>query len=299
MPKQTRTGFRQTRDDTLFILSIVIPILLLFLVIRFIPIGEAFVDSFTKRSLIRPGTSFVGLANYKKILFDPVFHRAFWNTIEVASLTMFLSVVFGLTLASVVNSAMIRGLKIFQALLFLPVIVSLVPATLMWKLLFDYNSGFLNYLLNVCGAKSVDWINDSTNIAFAIITVSVWKTMGYNMMIFLVGLKAIPAEYYEAASLDGASRYGHFRHITLPLLRPITLLIMVISIIMHVKIFTQAVVMSSGSQSSGEVFKTLVYYVYQSAFQHFDVGLSSAAAMALLVLVFGLTLLQLRISKQD
>ena len=299
IPTMQRTGFRQTRDDTLFILSSVTPMLFLFLVIRFIPIGETFLDSFSRKSLIRSGAAFVGIGNYKRVLIDAVFQRAFWNTIEVAGLTMLLSVVFGLTLASVINSNPIKGLKLFQALLFLPVVVSLVPATLMWKLLFDYNFGFINYLLSICGANSINWINDPTIIVWPIIAVSVWKTMGYNMMIFLVGLKSIPLEYYEAASLDGAGRFQKLWYITLPLLQPITLFVMVISVIMHVKIFTQAVVMSSGNQSSGEVFKTVVYYIYQSAFQHFDVGVSSSAAMVLLVLVFGLTYLQLRIAKQD
>jgi ABC-type sugar transport systems, permease components len=182
---------------------------------------------------------------------------------------------------------------------FLPVIVSMVPATLMWKLLFDYNYGFINQLLNLIGVKSVDWINDSRMVRYPIVVIGIWKEMGYNMMIFYVGLKSVSKELYESAALDGVNRAQRLFHITLPLIKPITLFVCVMSLIKFFKVFTQAIVMTSGSQSSGNIFKTLVYYIYQQSFQLHSMGRASAASMVLLFFIFLLTWLQMRVQKED
>ncbi len=288
---------KQKTKDMIFVFSIVIPVMILFSVIRFIPIVQTFFYSFMKKSMIRPGQSFVGLENYAYVLKDTEFIGAFGNTFFIAFFSMFGSIVLGLFLASMVNSGR-RGMRLWQALLFLPVIVSMVPATLMWKLLFDFNYGFINQLLNLIGIKSIDWINDANIVGWPIVIIGIWKEMGYNMMIFFVGLKSVPKELYESADLDGVNRSQRLLHITLPMIRPITLFVCVMSMIKFIKVFTQAIVMTSGSQSSGNIFKTLVYYIYQQSFQLHSMGRASAAAMILLLVIFILTCLQMRAQRE-
>ncbi len=289
---------KQEKVDFGFCMSILIPIMLLFAFIRFIPIIQTFVISFFKKSMIRPGQSFIGLENYIYVLTDTEFIRSLKNTFLITVFSMSLSVLGGLFLASVVNSGR-KLMKLWQALLFLPVIVSLVPSTLMWKMLFDYNIGVINQIFNVFGIQSINWINNESLVTVPIIVVSVWKEMGYNMMIFYVGLKAISRELYESAALDGVNHWQRLRYITIPQLKPITLFVCVMAMIKFVKVFTQAITMTSGSQSSGNTFKTLVYYIYQQGFSLHSMGRASAAAMVLLLIIFLLTALQMRLSKED
>lgn len=288
---------KQQRTDFIFVMSVLIPIMVLFTIIRFIPILQTFGVSFFKKSMIRPERSFIGFENYTYILKDKEFIRSLMNTLFISFFSVTLSVVFGLFLAMQVNNAIIKGMKFWQAVLFIPVIVSMVPSTLMWKMLFDYNFGVVNYVLNVIGLRSIDWINNESIVRWPIVIVGIWKEMGYNMMIFFVGLKAVPHELYESADIDGATKSQKLWYITLPQIKPITLFITVMSFIKFIKVFTQAFVMTSGSQSSGNIFKTLVYYIYQQGFTFHSMGRASAASMVLLIIVFILTWFQMRLSK--
>ncbi|MCQ2412381.1 MAG: sugar ABC transporter permease [Sphaerochaetaceae bacterium] len=289
---------KQKTQNYIFAYSILIPIMALFTIIRFYPIISTFITSFYKKSMIRPGQTFIGLENYIYVLKDPEFLKAFGNTAFIAFFSVVLSVIFGLFLAVKVNGKSIKGMSIFQTLLFLPVIVSMVPATLMWQLLFDFNVGAINYILKAMSLKPVNWINDIRIVRWPIIIISVWKEMGYNMMIFYVGLKAINKELYESADMDGANGWQKFRYITVPQLKPVTLFVSVISIIKFVKVFTQAIVLTSGSQSAGNILKTAVYYIYQQGFALHSMGRASAASIILLVIVLVLTWLQMMISKE-
>ena len=273
----------QRAHDIGFALSILIPVMVLFAIIRFIPIIQTLWYSFLKKSTIRPGQRFIGLENYRYIFSDEEFGKALFNTLFLAFFSVIGSVGLGLFLACMVNSGR-KGMKFWQALLFLPVIVSMVPSTLMWKFLFDYNYGFINQLIVVLGGKSVDWINNSSIVRWPVVIIGVWKEMGYNMIIFYVGLKSVPKERYESASLDGVNKRERLVYITLPAIRPITLFVLVMSTIKFIKIFTQAVVLTSGSQASGNILKTLVYYIYQQSFSLHSMGRASAAAMVLLVI---------------
>ena len=288
---------KQQRTDFIFVMSVLIPIMVLFTIIRFIPILQTFGVSFFKKSMIRPERSFIGFENYTYILKDKEFIRSLMNTLFISFFSVTLSVVFGLFLAMQVNNAIIKGMKFWQAVLFIPVIVSMVPSTLMWKMLFDYNFGVVNYVLNIIGLRSIDWINNESIVRWPIVIVGIWKEMGYNMMIFFVGLKAVPHELYESADIDGATKSQKLWYITLPQIKPITLFITVMSFIKFIKVFTQAFVMTSGSQSSGNIFKTLVYYIYQQGFTFHSMGRASAASMVLLIIVFILTWFQMRLSK--
>jgi len=295
--KVTETLQKKKVMDNLFVFSMLAPVIVGFLIIRFIPIGHTFVYSFYERNLMGETAGFVGLSNYTSILSEGPFLEAVWNTLYFTVLTTFFGVVFGVILALMVDSHLFRNTNIFQSLYFLPVVISLVPATLIWKCLFDYNYGFINYMLSFIGIERIEWLINPKICIYPVIVVSVWKVVGYNMVIFLVGLRAIPRMYYESMEIDGASGWQTFWRLTVPLLKPITLFVLVISLINNLKVFTQAFVMSQAFQGSGEIVRTIVYVIYQIAFQFYDMGGASASAMLLLVLVFVLTWLQFRIAK--
>ena len=213
--------------------------------LRLEPIGRTFWLSFHDWHLIRPLKPWVGLANYRELLQDPNFLMALWNTTLFAVAVVALSVVVGLALA-VLLAGKLRFTAAYQAIYFLPVITPMVPMAIAWKWIFDARIGILNYLLSWVGISPVGWLTSPEVAIWSIIIMSVWKVLGYNMVLLLVGLKNIPATLYEAASIDGAFGWRMFRRITLPLLRPILLFVIVVSTINAYNVFTQVYVMTHG-----------------------------------------------------
>jgi multiple sugar transport system permease protein len=183
---------------------------------------------------------------------------------------------------------------------FLPVITPMVPMAIAWKWIFDARYGILNYALSWVGVQPIGWLTSPDVAMWAIIIMSVWKVLGYNMVLLLVGLKSIPVVYYEAASIDGAAGWAVFRRITLPLLKPILLFVIVISTINAYNVFTQVYVMTQGSQAApGAPLRVLVFDIYQNGFQFFKMGYASAEAVVLTLIVLALTLVQLRVIRLD
>lgn len=276
-----------------------LPVLVIYWVLRLEPIGRTFVLSFYDWHLIRPIKPFVGLANYRELLQDENFLLALRNTTLFAVFVVAASVVLGLALA-VVLAGKLRFGAAYQAIYFLPVITPMVPMAIAWKWIFDARHGILNYGLSWFGVQPVGWLTSPDVAMWSIILMSVWKVLGYNMVLLLVGLKSIPALYYEAASLDGAGGWRMFWRITLPLLRPILLFVVVISTINAYNVFTQVYVMTQGSQAApGAPLRVLVFDIYQNGFQFFKMGYASAEAVVLTLIVLALTLIQLRVIRMD
>jgi len=276
-----------------------LPVLVIYWVLRLEPIGRTFVLSFYDWHLIRPLKPFVGLANYRDLLQDENFLLALRNTTLFALFVVGASVVLGLALA-VVLAGKLRFTAAYQAIYFLPVITPMVPMAIAWKWIFDARYGILNYLLSWLGVPPVGWLTSPDVAMWSIILMSVWKVLGYNMVLLLVGLKSIPTTYYEAASLDGAAGWRMFWRITLPLLRPILLFVIVISTINAYNVFTQVYVMTQGSQAApGAPVRVLVFDIYQNGFQFFKMGYASAEAVVLTLIVLALTLIQFRVIRLD
>jgi len=188
----------------------------------------------------------------------------------------------------------------YQTVYFLPVITPMVPMAIAWKWIYDYNYGLLNYALSFVGLGPVAWLTDPDIALWALIIMSVWKVLGYNLILFLVGIRNIPASYIEAASLDGADAWQKFRHITFPLLKPILLYVLVTATINAFNVFTQVYVMTLGSQAApGQAVRVLVFDIYQNAFQYFRMGYASAEAVALTFIVLGFTLIQFRFARSQ
>ena len=269
-----------------------LPVFVIYWVLRLEPIARTFILSFYDWHLIRPLKPFVGLANYRDLLHDDNFLLALKNTTLFAVFVVGVSVVLGLGLA-VLLAGNLRLTAAYQAIYFLPVIIPMVPMAIAWKWIFDARFGILNYCLSWFGVQPIGWLTSPDVAMWAIIIMSVWKVLGYNMVLLLVGLKNIPALYYEAASIDGAAGWDMFRRITLPLLKPILLFVVVISTINAYNVFTQVYIMTTGSQAApGAPLRVLVFDIYQNGFQFFKMGYASAEAVVL-------TLIQFRVIRLD
>ena len=282
----------------IFVVCALAPIMAIYAVLRIIPIAQTFWMSFHDYRLVgdRP---FIGLDNYVYLLEDQNFWTALRNTTAFAVFTVFFSVVLGL-LVAVVLSGRIRFRSLYEAIYFIPVITPMVPVSIAWKWIYDPTYGLLNYFLGTLGIPPVGWLIYPTYALWAIVAMSVWKVVGYNMIIFLVGIRNIPALYYEAAAIDGASSWQQFWRITLPLLKPIILFVTVVSTINAYNVFTQVYVMTTGSQGApGNAVRVLVFDIYENAFRYFKMGYASAEAVVLFLIILALTLIQFKVIKYD
>lgn len=276
-----------------------IPVLMIYLVIRIIPIVQNFIYSFYYSTVAKPRANFVGFDNFVDLFQDRLFLISLRNTTYFAVLVTFFSVLIALGLA-VLLAGKVRFGGLYEAIFFLPVITPMVPVSVVWKWIYDPTYGLLNYALSWFGIKPVAWLVFPETALWAIIVMSVWKVIGYNMVIFLVGIRDIPETYFEAARIDGAGSWGVFRHITLPLLRPILLFVTVISTINAYNVFTQVFIMTAGPQGApGNAVRTLVFDIYENAFRYFKTGYAASEAVVLFLIVLILTLIQFGVVRSE
>jgi multiple sugar transport system permease protein len=268
------------------------PVLALFAYIRAIPIAWSVILSFHRWDLINVVKPYVGFANYVRLANDANFLLALKNTTVYSLSTVIASTLIALPLA-VFLSGKARWAAFYQTIYFLPVITPMVPMAIAWKWIYDYNYGIFNYALSLVRVPPVAWLTDEKVALWALIIMSVWKVLGYNLILFLVGIRNIPDVYLEAASLDGATNWQRFVHVTLPLLKAILLYVLVTATINSYNVFTQVYVMTLGSQAApGHAVRVLVFDIYQNAFQYFHMGYASAEAVILTLIVLGFTLIQ-------
>ena len=284
------------RKVYLFAYGFLAPIVALFVFLRIFPIIYTVVLGFFNWSLVSPDHTFVGLDNFANLLSDPNFQTAFLNTTIIALGTTVVSIVLAFFVATVVayGGGKIGGL--IEILFFLPVVTPLVPATLGWRSILDYQHGLLNAIFGIFGVPNQAWTTDPTLAIVSVILISVWAQVGYNMIILLVGMRSIPRLYYEAAAVDGASTWRQFRHITFPLMVPILLFVTVITTIQAYNVFTQVFVLASDVQGApGYLVPVLVYDIFQNGFRYFNFGYAAAEAVYLFLVVIVLMLLQFRL----
>ena len=266
------------------------PALLLLGVFVIGPIGYLFYLSFTNGSFTKDGVTWVGLKNYLRLILNPDFLQVIWNTAYFTIATVIPSIVIPLGLAVLLNrSIILRGF--LRTSYFLPSIISLVAAGLGFRWLFQ-NDGPVNALLNSIGIESISWLSSTVWAMPVIILLSIWKQLGFNMVVFLAGLQAIPVSRYEAAELDGANSWEQFWYVTLPGLRPTLIFTTITTVIFTLRSFEQVYVITGGGPLNST--NLLVYYIYQEAFGQFDFGYAAAAATVLLAITMVLVYFQLR-----
>ncbi len=259
------------------------------------PVFHALLISLQNWSLVGMN-GFAGLANYRTVLSDGLFYTSVKNTLVYCLGTVPVGIALSLALAILLDRALV-GRAFFRGAYFFPSVISMVVVALVWQWLFNQEFGFINYLLTKLGMESLPWLTNPGLAMWAVIGVSIWKNVGYYMIIFLAGLQNIPEEYKEAAKIDGAGGLREFIHIVLPLLRPTTLFVLIISIISSFFVFDQVYVMTSGGPAFGTI--TVVQYIYREAFEMHRMSIGSAAAFLLFMGTLLVTFLQLKLFREE
>ena len=230
---------------------------------------------------------FVGLGNYVGLLQNPLFWSALGNTLYFVVIGVPLSIALSLGAALLLHSKLARFKPFFRTAYFAPVVTTVVAVAVIWRYLFHTRYGLVNWGLSWIGIDPVDWLGDPTWAMPAIILFAVWKNFGYNMIIFLAGLQAIPEDLYEAARIDGASRTRQFWHVTLPLLGPVLLMVGILTLSGYFQLFAEPYVITQGGPLQSTV--SVLYLMYEEGFRWWNLGNASAVAFLLFVLMASVT----------
>ncbi len=268
----------------------ILPAFLGTVVFILIPVLCSFGLSFVEWDLIN-SPKLVWFDNYIELIESPLFFKILINTIVYAITTSIFAVIIPLVLACVLNSK-IRGSNFFKVAYFLPFVTPMIVIAFIWQWIFDPNIGIMNYILHL----NINWLYDSKFAMPAVIIVSVWKLIGYNMIIFLAGLSSINQSLFEAAKIDGASKIDTFKFVTVPLLSPTIFFVVIITCISSFQVFDLIYMMTQGGPLDST--NVLVYAVYQNAFEFFKVGYASAVAYVLFFIIFVLTMFQWKYRKK-
>ncbi|MBN8947951.1 MAG: sugar ABC transporter permease [Rhodanobacter sp.] len=276
------------------------PALLVLGVFFFVPVLGALGLSLTDYDLyaladIR-NLRFVGLHNYGELLQRPLFWTALGNTFYFVVVGVPLSIGASLGTALLLNSPLARMKAFHRTVLFAPVVTTVVAVAVIWRYLFNTKYGLVNHALAMLGLNPVDWLGDPHWAMPTIIAFAVWKNFGYNMIILLAGLQAIAPELYEAARIDGATRWRQFRHITLPMLRPTMVLVMVLTVAGYFQLFAEPYVMTEGGPLQSTT--SVLYLMYDDGFKWWNFGVASAVAFALFGIILAVTMLLLRLARR-
>lgn len=282
-----------TRRRAFWGLALVAPNLLGLFFFFGIPVLLAFRTSLVEWNGIRPPVE-VGLANFERLLSDDKFWQALGNTLQLLLLVVPTGVLLALGVAVLLNQKL-QGRGIFRAIYFLPVITSSVAASITWTWVFQPRYGLVGNLLAPFGLQDLNWLVRPELVLIPIAIVIIWQRIGFDMILFLSGLQSVPTILYEAARIDGASRWQMFRDITLPLISPTTFLVVILQVINAFQIFDQVYIMTARTTRGGVggSATTLPLYLYETAFTWGELGYSAAIALALFAITLGITVLQI------
>lgn len=269
----------------LFLFPAGIVLLIFFFIPFFQTIGLSFLDY--SNNIYHP--DFSGLRNYIEILHNPIFYKVMINTLIYLIVAVPVLAILPLFLAVLINQK-IKGITLYKILIYLPVIVSIVVAAIAFKWLYA-EQGILNYILNILHIESIGWLTDPKYAIYSVIIVTIWKGIGYYMMIYLASLMSVPKELYEACDIDGAGFFRKHLTVTIPHIMPTIALVTTISSISAMKIFAEIYVMTKGGPLNST--KTIVYYIYEKAFENLDLGYASAMAVILLIIVMLFSLINI------
>lgn len=274
----------------------ILPIYLGFLIFVFVPILAALGISFSRFDVLS-GSEFIGGENYRRMLSDFRLRTVYSNTFVFTVLAVFFNTAVGLLLAVLLNRRLPAPLRtLYRSVFFFPLLVAHTFIATIWRFLYQQDTGIFNYYLGFLGVPPIPWLGSADWVMPSIIIMDVWKNAGFAMLIFLAGLQNIPKEYYEAADLDGAGAGPKFFRLTLPLLSPTIFFILVIFMIGALQVFDTIIVLTQGGP--GDASRSIVMYIYEQAFQSFDMGYASALSMTLFVIIMLLTVVQFTVGRR-
>ncbi len=273
---------------------LIAPAFLIYGLFVLVPIAVTIGMSFTDFNL--KTFSFVGFQNYIDLFSDNVFIKSLLNTVLYSVITIPISMALGLALASLLNQKL-RGRGFFRTLFYMPNIFSMVAVSMAWLYLFDTNNGILNRILDIFGIAPIGWVTSSSTALLSIVIMSVWNTTGYNMILFLSGLLSIPEYLYEAASIDGATRFRKFVDITIPQLAPTTFFVFVMACINSFQVFGQVLIVTNGGPLNSTT--TIAHQIYKNGFEYYKMGYASSQAVILLIIILLITLVNFKYGRSS
>lgn len=290
-----------TRADAFWGYAMIAPGLIGLLIFYIWPMLQTFYFSFTEWGPFGDA-EWTGLSNYRALFKGPEFLMALRNTLVYTVLSVSITEAIALVLAVLLNQKL-RGMSVYRTLYFIPVVTMPVAIGLVWRWLYNSDYGIINYLLGLLGIQGANWLSDPDLALYAIVVVGVWSGLGYALVLFLAGLQTIPAEYYDAASVDGAGALVKFFRITLPLLSPTVFFVTVISLINSLQVFDLIFVMISsgrGASTSPVIDQTqsLVYLFYKNTFVINEQGQGAAVVLTLFIIIVLVTFAQFRLQRR-
>lgn len=292
MNKTEKIKYSKFNNDTIGYWMIA-PFYIFLLVFILMPIIFNLFFSFTNYNL--RNCEFVGFKNYLRLLSDETFLVSMKNTLVYTLFTLIFNMVLGLSAALAINKKL-TGLKFFQTSFYMPYVTSMVGVSMIWLWMYDPSFGVFNQILNFFGIQMQQWLYDANLAMGCVILMSVWKSLGYFMVIYLAGLQSIPTYLYEAATIDGANAWKQFCTITLPMLQPITFFLFVTGIINCFKVFEQVQILTNGGPMNTTT--TIVHQIYNRGFIEFQMGYAATLAIVLLVIICIVTLINFKYGKQ-
>lgn len=266
-----------------------LPAIVLLVIFFFLPFFQTVYLSFFNYDSNIYNSTYIGLKNYIELFKNPIFYKVLLNTFIYLAVAVPILAVFPLFLAILLNRE-IRGLTLYKILIYLPVIVSIVVAAIAFKWLYA-DQGILNYIAEKFGMNPIGWLTSPQWALYSVIIVTIWKGIGYYMMIYLAALMSVPKELYEACDIDGATFLKKHLTVTIPHIMPTIALVVTISSISAMKVFAEIYVMTKGGPLNSS--KTIVYYIYERAFENLDLGYASAMAVVLLIIVMIFSLINI------
>ena len=283
------------RRETLAAYGFLLPNLIGFLIFTLLPVVAALLISLTDWNLLQP-PKWVGLQNFATLAQDPLFRKVLGNTAIYVLGTVPVQMILALLVAMALNQRL-PGTLFFRAAFFMPVVTSAVAIALVWRWIYNADFGVLNSFLYMLGVSDPpNWLTSTRWALPSVMIMSVWQQIGFSMVLFLAGLQGVPEHLYEAARIDGAGPFQRFLFITVPMLTPTTFFVFVINIINSFQVFDQAFIMTGGGPANAT--NTIVYNIYQNAFQFFKMGYAAAMAWVLFAIIFIVTVVQFRLQSR-
>lgn len=270
------------------------PVIIAFLLFNLYPMALGLYLSFTSWDILRPPT-FIGLRNWADLLSDELLWRAVLQTLYYAVASVAGATILSIALALLLNQRL-KTIGFYRMIFFLPAVTSLVAIAMVWRWIYNTEFGVLNVFLGSLGINPVNWLGDPLLAMPAVILMSIWRSAGFNTVLFLAGLQGVPQEYYEAAQIDGASRWDRLWHITLPLISPTTFFVVVNGLIGSWQVFDQVYILTRGGPTLSTI--TVVYLIYSNGFEWYKTGYASAMAYGLFLIIIALTSVQFLLQKR-
>ena len=280
----------QSRSEIILRNIVVTAMVIFFTVFLIVPIGIAFAGSFHEWNPLSGTYNFLGLENYKEVFTSALFGKSMLNTLIFSVVVIFFRVALGLGIAYAIYSALVKHKSFFRALYYMPVVTPMVAVAFVWKFMYNPQIGMINQIFGL----DVNWLMNPKTALLAVMIMTIWKDFGYAVVMFMAGLYSLPADALEAAMVDGANAWQTFRYITLPLLTPMTLFVVINSIIAYIQAYVQILIMTEGGPGTATYLAS--YIIYDEAFVKYNFGYASALSFVLFVITAVFSWLSFRVS---